>query len=324
MHANSTSNRALRVLLGLCLCLSLNRASAQLQADVSEDSNPSEPQPRGHSANSVSYFRASIPMRIYECLRESSMLHCTKLYVLQKMEERRHMASSGNLTRDFLDQFFGEETQMGSLISQKYQQMSEKELNQRLVVNFQRFFKHRDLKLHFLSGMLVKIVPSKDNKLRFSLKKAGKSRVGRARRRETEDLELNLMNIPAMGGVGGNSGSVENYEPEAEGDSKQGLLGGGGGGSEDGGGGIGVGGLLRRRKKKHSSNKLTIMQVAVPMLILPVVLLGSLLPFILPALKMATIMSLLMNNGAFMAALLYAARTQFNTHEEQQQHISYS
>ncbi|XP_034662236.1 uncharacterized protein LOC117897482 [Drosophila subobscura] len=324
MHANSTSNRALRVLLGLCLCLSLNRASAQLEADVSEDSNPSETQPRGHSANSVSYFRASIPMRIYECLRESSMLHCTKLYVLQKMEERRHMASSGNLTRDFLDQFFGEETQMGSLISQKYQQMSEKELNQRLVGNFQRFFKHRDLKLHFLPGMLVKIVPSKDNKLRFSLKKAGKSRVGRARRRETEDLELNLMNIPAMGGVGGNSGSVENYEPEAEGDSKQGLLGGGGGGSEDGGGGIGVGGLLRRRKKKHSSNKLTIMQVAVPMLILPVVLLGSLLPFILPALKMATIMSLLMNNGAFMAALLYAARTQFNTHEEQQQHISYS
>ncbi|SPP87887.1 uncharacterized protein LOC117589747 [Drosophila guanche] len=325
MHANSTSNRALSVLLGLCLCLSLNRASAQLQAAASEDTNPSEQQPRGHSANSVSYFRASIPMRIYECLRESSMLHCTKLYVLQKMEERRHMASSGNLTRDFLDQFFGEETQMGSLISQKYQQMSEKELNQRLVVNFQRFFKHRDLKLHFLSGMLLKIVPSKDNKLRFSLKKAGKSRVGRARRRETEDLELNLMNIPAMGGVGGNSGSVENYEPEAEGDSKQGLLGGGGGGaSEDGGGGIGVGGLLRRRKKKHSSNKLTIMQVAVPMLILPVVLLGSLLPFILPALKMATIMSLLMNNGAFMAALLYAARTQFNTHEEQQQHISYS
>ncbi|XP_001358402.2 uncharacterized protein [Drosophila pseudoobscura] len=320
MHATSTSTRALRVLFGLCLLLSLDRASAQILAEASEDSNPSEP--RSHSANSVSYFRASIPMRIYECLRESSMLHCTKLYVLQKMEERRQMASSGNLTRDFLDQFFGEETQMGSLISQKYQQMSEKELNQRLVVNFQRFFKHRDLKLHFLSGMLVKIVPSKDNKLKFSLKKAGKSRVGRARRRETEELELNLMNIPSIGGVGGNSGSVENYEPEAEGDSKQqGLLGGGGGGAEDGGG-IG-GGLLRKRKHKKNSNKMTMMQVAVPMMIFPIVLLGSLLPFILPALKMATIMSLVMNNGAFLAALLYAARTQFNTHEEQQ-HISYS
>jgi len=88
------------------------------------------------------------------------------------MDERRQMPNSGNLTRDFVDQFFGEETQMGSLVGKKYQKMSEKELNQRLVVNFQRFFKHRDLKLHFLSGMLVKIVPSKDNKLKFSLKKS--------------------------------------------------------------------------------------------------------------------------------------------------------
>lgn len=143
--------------------------------------------------------------------------------------------------------------------------------------------------------------------------------MGRSRRRETEEIDLPLINIPSIGGGGANSGSVETYEPEAEGDSKQqGLLGGGGGvaGGEGGGGGI-----LGKRKKKNSY-KVTMMQVAVPMLIFPVVLLGSLLPFILPALKMATILSLVMNNGAFMAALLYAARTQFNTHEEQ--HISYS
>lgn len=148
---------------------------------------------------------------------------------------------------------------------------------------------------------------------------APKSRMGRSRRRETEEMDLPLINIPSIGGGGANSGSVETYEPEAEGDSKQqGLLGGGGGvaGGEGGGGGI-----LGKRKKKNSY-KVTMMQVAVPMLIFPVVLLGSLLPFILPALKMATILSLVMNNGAFMAALLYAARTQFNNHEEQ--HISYS
>ncbi|KAH8382114.1 hypothetical protein KR009_002025 [Drosophila setifemur] len=308
------------VLLGLCLCLLLNFHSSQSQdpKEPSEDLNPAAG--RSQSANSVSYFRASIPMRIYECLREFPMLHCTKLYVLQKMEERRQMPNTGNLTRDFVDQFFGEETQMGSLVSRKYQHMSEKELNQRLVVNFQRFFKHRDLKLHFLKGMLVKIVPSKDNKLKFSLKKAPKSRMGRARRRETEEMDLNLINLPSMGGGGATSGSVENYEPEVEGDSKQGALGGGGGVAHGEGGG-GGGGLLGKRKKKNS-HKVTMMQVAVPMLILPVVLLGSLLPFILPALKMATILSLVMNNGAFMAALLYAARTQFNTHEEQ--HISYS
>ncbi|XP_017040135.1 uncharacterized protein LOC108087318 [Drosophila ficusphila] len=318
MRVNSARSLSWHILLGLLLCLSLNFHSTLGQDAVtpSEDTNPTTG--RSHSANSASYFRASIPMRIYECLREFTMLHCTKLYVLQKMEERRQMPNSGNLTRDFVDQFFGEETQMGSLVGKKYQKMSEKELNQRLVVNFQRFFKHRDLKMHFLSGMMVKIVPSKDNKIKISLKKAPKSRMGRSRRRETEEMDLNLMNLPSIGGGGANSGSVENYEPEAEGDSKQqGALGGGGGAA----GGEGGGGVLGKRKKKNSY-KVTMMQVAVPMLIFPVVLLGSLLPFILPALKMATILSLVMNNGAFMAALLYAARTQFNTHEEQ--HISYS
>lgn len=169
MHSTSRRSLSWHILLGLCLCLFMK--SHILHSQATEDTNPLMTG-RAQSPNSVSYFRASIPMRIYECLREFSMLHCTKLYVLQKMEERRQMPNTGNLTRDFVDQFFGEETQMGSLVSQKYQHMSEKELNQRLVVNFQRFFKHRDLKLHFLQGMLVKIVPSKDNKLKFSLKKS--------------------------------------------------------------------------------------------------------------------------------------------------------
>ncbi|XP_064552890.1 uncharacterized protein LOC135438493 [Drosophila montana] len=266
-------------------------------------------------------YGSSIPMRIYECLHESSMLRCTKLFVLQKLEERKQLPQTGNMTRDFMDQFFGQETQLGSLITQKYQEMSEKELNQRLVQNFQRFFKNRDIKLHFLPGMLVKIVPSKENKLKFSLKKAIKSRLGRARRRDTEELQLNLMNLPSMaGGVGGTSASVEAYEPEPEGDSKQqGGLGAGIHAGEGGGGG----GLLNKRKKKQSY-KTTMLQVAVPILVLPAILLASLLPFVLPTLKMATILSLFMNNGAFLAAMLYAyASASASSASNQPQHISY-
>ncbi|EDW84044.1 uncharacterized protein Dwil_GK13360 [Drosophila willistoni] len=310
------------VLFGLGICLVSGQAQEQQEAEalpLSQDMNQDEA--RAHLSNSVPYFRASIPMRVYECLRDTSMLRCTKLYVLQKMEERKHMPHTANLTKDFLDQFFGEETQLGSLVSDKYQKMSEKELNLRLVQNFQRFFKHRDLKLHILPGMLLKVIPSKENKLKFTLKKNIKSRMGRARRRESDDLQLSLINLPPMGGVGGSSGSVETYEPEAEGDSKQqGLAGGSGVG--DGGVAGGSGGLLGKRKHKKNSYKVTMLQMAVPILVLPVILLGSLLPFILPALKMATILSLLMNNGAFMAALLYAARTQANNQDEQ--HISYS
>ncbi|KAM8706866.1 hypothetical protein ACLKA7_011032 [Drosophila subpalustris] len=198
-------------------------------------------------------------------------------------------AQTGNLTRDFMEQFFGEETQLGSLVGEKNWQMSDKELNQRLVQNFQRFFKHRDIKLHFLPG-------------------------------RHEDMQLNLINLPSMtGAVGGTSASVETYEPEAEGDSKQQGLGAAVHGGEGGGGG----GVLNKRKKKQSY-KTTMLQVAVPILVLPIVLLGSLLPFILPTLKMATILSLFMNNGAFMAAMLYAyASATASSAANQPQHINY-
>lgn len=124
------------------------------------------------AAMSVPYFRASIPMRIYECLCEFSTLRCTKLYVLQKMEERKQWPNTGNITKDFLDQFFGEDEQMGSLITNRYREMSDKDLNKRLVLYFQRFFKNRNIKLRFLPGLMVKIVPSKENKLKISLKKS--------------------------------------------------------------------------------------------------------------------------------------------------------
>ncbi|XP_030370376.1 uncharacterized protein LOC115620996 [Scaptodrosophila lebanonensis] len=308
------------ILFLLCIaCSAYAAADRGPSLGLSADTNPM----LWARGNGVPYFRASIPMRIYECLRDFSILRCTKLFVLQKLEERKQFAQTGNLTRDFLDQFFGEETQMGSLITQKYHEMPEKELNQRLVANFQRFFKHRDIKLHFLPGMLVKIVPSKENKLKLTLKKAYKTRTGRARRRDSSELPLNLIGLPPLGGSSGgvgSSASVENYEPEVEGDSKQGLLSGGGGSGGDGGGGGGVGHRHGKRKKKHSY-KTTMLQMAVPILVMPAILLGSMLPFVLPALKMATILSLLMNNGAFMAALLYAARTHANAQEEQ--HISY-
>uniref|UniRef100_A0A0K8VF43 Uncharacterized protein n=1 Tax=Bactrocera latifrons TaxID=174628 RepID=A0A0K8VF43_BACLA len=126
-------------------------------------------------AKSVPYFQASLPVRVYECLRAFSILRCTKLFILQKMEERKAISQTGNLTRDFLDQFFDTEDNVGSLIANKYANMTDEKLNHCLVVRFQRFFKHRDIKLHFLPGVMVKIVPSRDNKLSFTLKKSKKN-----------------------------------------------------------------------------------------------------------------------------------------------------
>lgn len=120
----------------------------------------------------ISQFRSSVPMRIYECLRDFNMMRCTKLFVLQKLEERKNWINTGNLTKDFIHQFFGDEERMGSLTTERFRKMSDKDLNKKLIVNFQRFFKNRDIKLKFFPGLMVKVVPSKENKLKISFKKS--------------------------------------------------------------------------------------------------------------------------------------------------------
>ncbi|XP_014086197.3 uncharacterized protein [Bactrocera oleae] len=261
---------------------------------------------------SVPYFQASLPMRVYECLRVFSILRCTKLFILQKMEERNTINHSGNLTRDFLDQFIDTEDEVGSLIDNKYANMTDEKLNHYLVLRFQRFFKHRDIKLHFLPGVMVKIVPSRDNKLSFTLRKSKKTKKqavhasGRATKLVEEIDETLGLTEPTK-----ETHSVESAL------TKQSVLGLGGAGLG------GVGGIRRKNKKgsPFATYKNTILQMAVPVMVMPAILLGSVLPFLLPMLKLATIMSMMLNNSAFIAALIYAARTHANAQDEQQ--ISY-
>lgn len=62
---------------------------------------------------------------------------------------------------------------------------------------------------------------------------------------------------------------------------------------------------MPRKQKQHSQY---LLQFGVPALIMPAILMGTVLPFILPMLKMATIVSGLINNGALISAVLYAAK----------------
>lgn len=82
----------------------------------------------------------------------------------------------------------------------------------------------------------------------------------------------------------------------------------------------------RRKKKKdkghHKDYKQTVIQMAVPVLMMPAILLGTFLPFMLPALKMATIMSVIVNNAALIAALMHAARTHVMNQETEIVHYS--
>lgn len=52
-----------------------------------------------------------------------------------------------------------------------------------------------------------------------------------------------------------------------------------------------------------------LMQLGVPAAMMPAILMGTVLPFILPALKFATIISGIINHAALLSAIIYAAKS---------------
>lgn len=179
-------------------------------------------------------------------MRNSAVLRCMKLFLLQRMDVNRAPSASGNLTADFLDQIFTDDRKNEDIMQSRYARLNDTDLNDRLVQSFQRFFRGREIKLHFIPGMVVKVVPSDENTISFSLKR-------------------------------------NNFV-----------------GSEE---------ESRRRKQKHKHNYHYAMQLGLPALMLPAVALGSVLPMVLPALKMATIATTVINNGMLLAAIMYAAKS---------------
>lgn len=124
--------------------------------------------------NSISYVKASIPVRIFHCMQRLSILKCMKIFILQRMERTPIYYNSGNVTADFLDQILANndpESSREEIFDKFYLQMPETEINERLLKSFQRFFKDREIKLHFIPGMVVKVVPSQENVINLSLKR---------------------------------------------------------------------------------------------------------------------------------------------------------
>lgn len=93
-------------------------------------------------------------------------------------------------------------------------------------------------------------------------------------------------------------------------------------GRGDGGGlGGGGGGLLGNKNKKGGYGYYA--QFAVPFFVLPAVLFSSFLPFLIPALKMATMFAGVVNNAALLASIMYLAR-QVAIENEQKQTVYFN
>ncbi|XP_055324063.1 uncharacterized protein LOC129578868 isoform X2 [Sitodiplosis mosellana] len=198
-----------------------------------------------------------------ECMQRLNILKCMKIFILQRMERSPIYPNTGNVTADFLDQiltFNQNNSEDGSIneetLDKYYLQMSEVEINERLLKSFQRFFHDREIKLHFIPGMVVKVVPNEENAINLSLKRASTwlEATGRAKNRPGDYL----------------------------------------------------------------------LQLGIPAILMPAILMGSVLPFILPALKFATIFSGMINHAALVSAFAYAAKHAAFPGPESIKHLYYN
>lgn len=134
------------------------------------------------SKDMLAYVKTSIPIRIFKCMQRMNLLKCMKIFILQRMERTPIYRNSGNVTADFLDQILsnGQNTSTNhhadgppseEILDKYYLQMTEVEINERLLKSFQRFFHDREIKLHFIPGMVVKVVPNEENAINLSLKR---------------------------------------------------------------------------------------------------------------------------------------------------------
>lgn len=227
-----------------------NHIITDVDSDIeqSQDVQPERAQQKNKGVgNMLAYVKTSIPIRIFQCMQRLNILKCMKIFILQRMERTPIYRNSGNVTADFLDQILsnghnnsGDGSMNEEILDKFYVQMTETEINERLLKSFQRFFHDREIKLHFVPGMVVKVVPNQENAINLSLKRASTwlETTGRAKNRPGDYL----------------------------------------------------------------------LQLGIPAILMPAILMGSVLPFILPALKFATIFSGMINHAALVSAFAYAAK----------------
>lgn len=154
-----------------------NHAVAEHQNDIA-DAASAHLGDKQRNDNTAAYIKTSIPVRIFQCMQRLNILKCMKIFILQRMERTPTYLNSGNVTADFLDQILTNngthsesDAAYENILDKFYVQMPEQEINERLLKSFQRFFHDREIKLHFIPGMVVKVVPGEVNAINLTLKR---------------------------------------------------------------------------------------------------------------------------------------------------------
>lgn len=105
---------------------------------------------------------------------------CMKVFLIQRIEKRTATdgtyKNTGNLTADFFDQMLqpidAADDAAKNVSQSDYMKLSESDVNERLHQSVRKFFNGREIKLHVVPGMQIRVTASPDDSVGFSITKS--------------------------------------------------------------------------------------------------------------------------------------------------------
>lgn len=244
-----------------------------------------------NSDNTVSYIKGSLPNQIYRCIQRFNLLRCLKFFVLLRMEARDYSFTSTNSTINILESIIKNENALSKEIPENITSLNDEQLDERLTDGFQKFFQNRNIKLHFISNTLIKIVPSRSNDLEIAIKKFTNENANARQSRKMKEEGEEELDSDDYDDEPNESTKDEPHDTKKDENEK--------------GNGL---------RKKHGNY----LQLGFPVLLVPYMVFAGFLPMLLPVLKLATAFTTIINVTALIASIVYLSRQHAIEREMQQ------
>ncbi|XP_055616056.1 uncharacterized protein LOC129762094 [Toxorhynchites rutilus septentrionalis] len=134
------------------------------------------------SAVSDLSYEKSLPLRVLNCMAKKSILDCGKLYLLQNMESMDYnFETTTNLTHDVQQIFLPSYREPDNKLFEDHLLLLDStEVDKRINRGLARLFNKRQVDIRFLPGFGLRITPSADDTMEFSIKKSLPSEEERA------------------------------------------------------------------------------------------------------------------------------------------------
>jgi hypothetical protein len=131
-------------------------------------------------------------MTILDCMQETTLLNCAKIFILHKMERRNfNFPNTGNFTQDFFGEMIKENRGSdGNWMKLYLDRFNETEVDKKLFNGFKKLLKNRYFGVDILPSMLFEMTPNDHDMFELSLKRTEGNFIEEGRDKEG-DLKTN-------------------------------------------------------------------------------------------------------------------------------------